>query len=187
MNSAVRNSLALNSASSELIAENCMPCHFPQFWQQQLQNMIELECNEYNHFNSSSNHLNILTRFCVSCPAWQLLQLNMQTVSRDPAKYYEQGLSDHAPTSVIIQTPVSLDCQNKRIPSWVTKSANFKRIAACLVKKARLDLLPTQARYTFHKELLYEAAKLAREELFEDKAFSSETELSYYVFQACFP
>ena len=142
LNSAVRNSMALNPASSDLLAETCMPCHCPQFWQQQLQNIIELECNEYNHFNSSPNHLNILTLFFASCPARQLLQLNMQTVSRDPAKYYEQGLSDHAPTSVTIQTPVCLESQNKRIPSWVTKPSNFKRIVSCLEKKLGLTCSP---------------------------------------------
>ena len=73
VNSAVKSEAAIDVASAPSVEETCMTVHCPEFWQQLLGHFVELKTEQVNHFNASSNQLNISSRFFLSNPRWQLM------------------------------------------------------------------------------------------------------------------
>ena len=76
-----------------------------------------------------------------------------------------KGLSDHAPCDWRVSVVSAVASQFQPIPSFITRSCEFKNVAAKLVACANLDSLSKLERLDVHKEILLEAAKLARDQL----------------------
>ena len=77
----------------------------------------------------------------------------------------EKGLSDHAPCDMRVSVVDSVSSQFQPIPSFTTKSCEFKSIAAKIVACANLDAPSKLERLDVHMDILLEAAKFARDQL----------------------
>lgn len=161
--------LAVSVASAELSATPLSHIHSPGRWHGLLAKLVEIRGADLNHFNTGVGKINLLSRAFVSMPKWMCLQFSFETHSRDPVKYYEKGLSDHAPTVWRIMLPQQSQQQFQSIPSFITRSSIVKQYVKQLICKAGLEHLGSQERYDHHKLILLEAARLAREELFDKR------------------
>ena len=130
-----------------------------------------------NNFNAAVSKLNTLTRCFVSLPSWMCSQYTFQVVSKDPVKFFDRGLSDHAPCSWRMAIVGSENRQHQLIPSFISKSPEFKDSSARLVACANLDSLSKLERLEVHKEILYEAARIVRELLSDKKQACIDSQL----------
>ena len=67
-NSAIGDGSAVCALSGSHAQEKQLHVHCPELWHVLTSQAVEIRSDSHNHFNSSSNHFNTLTRCFVSCP-----------------------------------------------------------------------------------------------------------------------
>jgi hypothetical protein len=182
-NHIVSDELSLDIVNAELSTSAVSHVHSPCLWRPLLSKLVEIRNDDFSHFNSGVGKINRLSRLFVSMPPWMCLQFSFDCFARDPVKYFEAGLSDHAPTTWRIMAPEAAEQRTRSIPSHVTRSSIYKQFAAQLVAKASLDTMIPAERYEQHKTIIYEAARLARDHLTDRKNLSEESKLQ--IFSTC--
>ena len=153
--------------------------HHPKFWAEAVSELLEVDPGDYNHYDAGSEKLSRLTRCFVSAPTWLAQHLEIEARSPDPVCLFEKGISDHSPLLVSIGRVGGTNSPAFKIPSFITKSAAYKNIVKELLSVGELETFPPLQRLERHKDIIRQAARFAREELFKNPA-SDETRLQLY-------
>ena len=130
-----------------------------------LEKFTEIGADGVTHYFAASGTLARLDRAYVSLPRWQLALLRTVAVRHDPVRLREQGLSDHAPLNFSI-APVSSSVKYKPIPSFVTTHPIFAEVLEQWQGAVDLGRMSPIERWTTHKSLIIEAARVTRDRLF---------------------
>jgi hypothetical protein len=142
---------------------------FATRWGGLLDTLTEIRFAQPNHFYSATNTLNKLTRIFVSVGRSALPLLRHQAgVVNDPMHYDTNRLSDHAPTFWRFSNLSKGRGTNARPikHAWCTHPA-FKERFELLCEVGELDSLPMNERSVLLKEFIRDAARHARDVLFE--------------------
>ena len=134
-------------------------------WQSALDLLVEIQQQSPTHFAAGSHSMTRLDRVYVSIPPYMLRMMSAKcTVSCCPRRLHDKRLSDRAPVVCALSPRPLVSADTRPIPTFVFKLPGFVSIHNALVEAACLDSLPTVARWTLHKSILREAARLARDD-----------------------
>ena len=81
---------------------------------------------------------------------------------------FARGLSDHSPIVCSFRFSDRKPFYNQSIPSFVIRSPKFKSLHDDMVSEAKLDKLPTIQRWELHKQIIQDAARIARNDELEN-------------------
>jgi hypothetical protein len=141
------------------------PGQLDHVFQPILNELVDIASDLDTRYDSGTNLLSRLDRTYVSIPTWLIMQLHLQSsVVQDALSLHDQKISDHAPVILSIAEKRRLSQDEKPIPRFVFDSPLYLESLTALVHAANLDALSVPLRLPKFKQLIREAARIARNE-----------------------
>ena len=141
---------------------------FSSRWEQIFDGLTEMRFPQPNHFCSSTNSLNKLTRIFVRMSRSVFPMLRHEVgMTKDPILLYGQGVSDHAPTHWRFCVKPKPNNQTLELSHEWCKLPAFKSRLEALCDAEQVNDLPIPERSKVIKEFVRDAALHARDVMFE--------------------
>jgi hypothetical protein len=137
--------------------------------------LTEVEQGDATRFDHGSISTSRLDRLYTSIPPWALLNSDVSAVTViHPRQAHDRQLSDHSPVIMSIAQRKPLQPEMRPIARSIFKHEMYKPIHDRLCDELELDTIPTFERWEVHKEVIREAARLAKEAMFLEAGGSTE-------------